>query len=387
MTIRDFTRAATSGDLDLVRTAGTLRVYLGVAAGAGTTCAMLDEGQRLRRSGTDVVAGFVDCHGRTRTQERVAGLEIIPRKVVRYRGSLFEEMDLDALLSRRPAVALIDELAHTNVPGSGRHEKRWQDVMALLTAGIDVITTVNVQHLDSAAGAIERMSGRRVRERVPDWVVRRAGRIELVDCSPEQLHCRILRGDVYPGPDIPRALANFFIPGNLATLRQLGLRFIAGDTEQELLEVYRQHETRNSEGTAERFMVAVTPEPGMAAIVRRTWRIAAGMGGDLYVVHISNIDAAPPQGHDNLGALRDLAVDLGAIWIHLEDYDIAGALIRLALQRRITHIVLGPGRRGRWHGMGSPIVRRVLRQATPAGIDVHVMAMAAGSWRYQPAEE
>jgi two-component system sensor histidine kinase KdpD len=314
VSIRDFTGAAVWGDLDLVRTLGTLRVYLGVAAGSGATCAMLDEGQRLRRSGEDVVAGVIDCHGRTRTQERAAGLEVIPRKAVRYRGSLFEEMDLDALLTRRPAVALIDELAHANVPGSGRHERRWQDVLALLAAGIDVITTVNVQHLDTAAAAIERLSGRQVRERVPDWLVRRAARIDLVDCSPEQLRSRILRGEVYPSVDSHRALANFFMPGNLSALRQLGLRFIAGDTEQELLEVLRQHETVSPREPAERFMVAVTPEPGMAAVVRRTWRIATRMGADLHVVHISDGGAAPPHGRDDLAALRDLAVDLGAIW-------------------------------------------------------------------------
>jgi two-component system, OmpR family, sensor histidine kinase KdpD len=387
MTVRDFTGASAWGDLDVVRTVGCLQVYLGAAAGAGKTCAMLDEGQRRRRAGTNVVAGFVDCHGRPRTQERAAGLEIIPRKVVEYRGARFEEMDLDAVLSRRPAVVLIDELAHGNVPGSGRHAKRWQDVLALLTAGIDVITTVNVQQLDSAAGAIERLSGRCVRERVPDWVVRRAGRIEFVDCSPEQLRYRILRGDICPGLDIPRALVNFFMPGNLAAMRQLGRRFIAGDTEQELLEMLRQHETGSSGESAERFMVAVTPQPGMDAVVRRIWRITARIGADLHVVHICNGDTVPLPGHDDLAALRCLAVDLGATWNELEDYDTAGALIRFAIHRRITHIVLGPGRRGRWHGTSGSVVRRVLRLATPAGIDVHIMAMAGGPWGNQPEDE
>lgn len=387
MTIRDFTGATTSGDLDVVPTVGTLCVYLGVAVGAGTTCAMLGEGQRLRQAGRDVVAGVVECHGRKATQERAAGLEIVPCKVVWYRGGTFEELDLDALLSRRPAVALIDELAHSNVPGSGRHEKRWQDVMALLTAGVDVITTVNVQHLDSVAGAIERVSGRGVRERVPDWVVRRAGRIELVDCSPEQLRCRILRGDVYPGVDIPRALANFFMPDNLEVLHQLGVRFMAGDTEQELLETLRQHATGHSGEATERFMVAVTPKPGMEEAVRRIWRIAARVGAELYVVHIATGDAAPLPGQDDLGPLRRLTVDLGAIWIDIADYDTAEALVRFALQRRITHIVLGAERRGRWHGPGGSVVRRVLRLAPPAGIDVHVMALADGRPGYQSGPE
>jgi two-component system, OmpR family, sensor histidine kinase KdpD len=374
MTIRDFTGASTWGHLDVVRTTGTLRVYLGIAPGAGTTCAMLDEGQRLRRAGTDVAAGYVDCHGRAGTRQRMTGLEVIPPKIVGYHGARFEEMDLDALLSRRPAVALIDELAHGNVPGSGRHDKRWQDVLAVLSAGIDVITTVNAQHLDSVAGAIERLFGRRVGERVPDWVVRRAARLEFVDCSPERLRRRILRGEVYPGIDIPRALAGFFMPGNLAALRQLGLRFVAGDTEQELLEMLRQHQAASPAGSTERFMVAVTPAPGMEAVVRRTWRIAAGMGAELYVVHVTSADTPPLPGHDDLAPLRRLAADLGATWSELEDYDTASALIGFARQRRIGHIVLGRGRPQRWHGTGGPVLRRVLRLAPPAGIDVHVMA-------------
>jgi two-component system, OmpR family, sensor histidine kinase KdpD len=378
MSVRDFAQPAARSDPDIARTTGTLRVYLGVAAGAGTTCAMLDEGHRLLKAGTDVVAGYVDCHGRTRTEERAAGIESIPPKVVRYRDCWLEEMNLDALLARHPAVALIDELAHGNVPGSGRHDKRWQDVQELLAAGIDVITTVNVQHLDSAAGAVERLSGRAVRERVPDAMVRGAAGVELVDCSPERLRRRILRGEVYAGLDIPRALAGFFLPDNLAGLRELARRFLAGDTEQELLEALRDQENASSAEGAERFMVGVTPEPGMAAVMRRAWRLAAHCGADLHVVHIRTGDNEPLAEHDELAPLRRLAVDLGATWIEIADYDAAGALVTFARQRRITHIVLASGRvrrGGRWRGPGGPVVQRVLRQATPAGIDVHVMTM------------
>jgi two-component system, OmpR family, sensor histidine kinase KdpD len=383
MSVRDVTSAAAHGDLDIAKATGTLRVYLGVAAGAGSTCAMLDEGHRLIKAGTDVVAACVDCHGRTRTEEQAAGIESIPPKVVRYRGCLLEEMDLDAVLSRCPAVVLIDELAHRNVPGSGRHDKRWQDVQELLVAGIDVITTVNVQHLDSVAGAIERLSGRAVSERVPDWVVRRAARVELVDCSPGRLRSRILRGEVYAGLDIPRALAGFFLPANLAGLRELARRFLAGDTEQELLEVLRKHETASSAEGGDRFMLAVTPEPGMVAVLRRTWRLAARCGADLYVVHIRTSDTEPLPEHDTLVPLRRLTIDLGAIWIEIADYDAADALVRFARQRRITHLVLASGRArrgGKWRGPGGPVVQRVLGQASPAGIDVHVMTMADTSW-------
>ena len=169
---------------DMVEAAGHFRIYLGAAAGVGKTYAMLNEGRRRRDRGTDVVIGFVECHGRKLTEEMIGDLEVVPRKQVEYRGSVLEEMDLDAVLARHPRVALIDELAHTNVPGSGRHDKRWQDVLELLEAGIDVITTVNIQHLESIADAVEHMTGAKVRERVPDWVVRKADQIELVDSSP-----------------------------------------------------------------------------------------------------------------------------------------------------------------------------------------------------------
>jgi len=183
---------------DAVEATGHFRIYLGAAAGVGKTYAMLNEGHRRKQRGTDVVIGFVECHGRRLTEEMIGDLEVVPRKVVDYRGSRLEEMDLDAVLRRHPKVALIDELAHTNVPGSGRNDKRWQDVMEILAAGIDVITTVNIQHLESIADEVEHMTGARVRERVPDWVVRKADQIELVDSSPEQLRRRMLHGNIYP---------------------------------------------------------------------------------------------------------------------------------------------------------------------------------------------
>ena len=178
--------------------AGRLRIYLGAAAGVGKTYAMLSEGHRRQERGPDVAIAFVECHGRGLTERLIDGLEVIPRQTVTYRGSQLQEMDLAAVLHRRPQVALVDELAHTNVPGSGPHEKRWQDVLDLLAAGIDVITTVNIQHLESLADEVERMTGARVRERMPDWVVRRADQIELVDSSPEQLRRRLVHGNIYP---------------------------------------------------------------------------------------------------------------------------------------------------------------------------------------------
>ena len=187
-----------------VEEVGPFRIYLGAAPGVGKTYAMLSEGRRRRRRGEDVVAGFVESYGRPLTEELINGLEVIPRKAAGYRGRRLEEMDLDAVLRRRPEVALVDELAHTNVPGSGRHGKRWQDVLELLDAGISVITTVNIQHLESIADAVEQMTGAKVRERVPDWVLRKADQIELIDSSPEQLRRRMLHGNIYPSKRSPR---------------------------------------------------------------------------------------------------------------------------------------------------------------------------------------
>ncbi len=219
-----------SGEDEGVRPTGRFRVYLGAAAGVGKTCAMLDEGSRRFQRGADVVVGFVETHKRPYTLEQLGDLPVVPRKRVDYRGSVWEELDLDAVLARKPEVALIDELAHTNVPGSGRHEKRWEDVLELLDAGIAVITTVNIQHIESLADAVERITGVGVRERVPDWVVRKADQIELIDSSADQLRRRMLHGNIYPAEKVPGALNGFFRAENLAALRELSLRFVADET-------------------------------------------------------------------------------------------------------------------------------------------------------------
>ena len=205
--------AADPDATDEVEAAGRFRIYLGAAPGVGKTYAMLSEGHRRQERGANVVAGFVEAYGRPVTEELIDGLEVIPRKAVDYRGRRLEEMDLDAILRRQPEVALVDELAHTNVPGSGRHDKRWQDVLDILGAGISVITTVNIQHLESIADEVEQMTGAKVKERVPDWVVRKADQIELVDSSPEQLRRRMLHGNIYPKQKVAQALTHFFRTG------------------------------------------------------------------------------------------------------------------------------------------------------------------------------
>ncbi len=373
----DVSGAAVEADAtEVVESAGHFRIYLGAAAGVGKTFAMLSEGQRRRGRGTDVVIGFVECHGRQLTEALVDKLEVVPRRSIEYRGSRFEEMNLDAVLARRPKVALIDELAHTNVPESGRHEKRWQDVLEILDAGIDVITTVNIQHLESIADAVEQMTGAQVRERVPDWVVRKADQIELVDSSPESLRRRMLHGNIYPKQKVPQALTHFFRTDNLIALRELALRFLADETEEELLEHLQRHQAQVLWETTERIMVAVTAAPGTDVLLRRAARIAARVKGDLDVVHVTSGDATGHGNRQAIDRLRQLTADLGARWHEMQDHDPARALTGFAREHQITQIVIGSSQRNRWQELtgGGSIVRRVIREAGAVRIDVHVIA-------------
>jgi two-component system sensor histidine kinase KdpD len=359
---------------EVVEAAGHFRVYLGAAAGVGKTYAMLNEGRRRLSRGTDVVIGFVECHRRVNTEQMTEGFEVVPRLQVEYRGSTFEEMDLDWVLARRPKVALIDELAHTNVPGSGRNQKRWEDVLEVLAAGIDVITTVNIQHLESIADAVEQMTTTPVRERVPDWVVRKADQIELVDSSPEQLRRRMLHGNIYPKDKVPQALTHFFRQDHLIALRELALRFLADETEEELLEHLRRRQASVLWETTERIMVAVTAAPGTDVLLRRAARMASRAKGELTVVHVAAGDAVA-RG-ERLADLSRLASDLGASWHELTDNDPARALISFAKENQMTQIVIGSSARSRWQEItgGGSIVRRIIRDAGAVGIDVHVIA-------------
>jgi two-component system, OmpR family, sensor histidine kinase KdpD len=368
--------AADTDATDVVEAAGHFRVYLGAAAGVGKTYAMLSEGQRRQSRGADVVVGFVECHGRPLTEELIGSLEVIPRKVVDYRGSRLQEMDLDAILRRRPKIALVDELAHTNVPGSGRHEKRWQDVLEILGAGINVITTVNIQHLESIADEVEHMTGAKVRERVPDWVVRKADQIELVDSSPEQLRRRMLHGNIYPKERVPQALTHFFRTENLIALRELALRFLADQTDEELLDYLRQHHSQFVWETNERILVAVTAEPGTDALLRRACRMASRLKGELDVVHVSVGDGSRREDSRAIDRLRELAADVGARWHQIEDDDPARAIAGFARKHQMTQIVIGASQRSWWQHLtgGGSNVQRVIREAGAFGIDVHVIA-------------
>jgi two-component system sensor histidine kinase KdpD len=372
--------AAGPNATDVVEEAGRFRIYLGAAAGVGKTYAMLSEGHRRQERGADVTVGFVECHGRPLTERLIDDLEVIPRKVVSYRGSRLEEMDLDAVVRRHPQVTLIDELAHTNVPGSGRNDKRWQDVLEILDAGIDVITTVNIQHLASIADEVEHMTGAKVRERVPDWVVRKADQIELVDSSPEQLRRRMIHGNIYPKERVPQALNHFFRTDNLIALRELALRFLADETDEtddELLERLRLHEPKTVWDTAERILAAVTTAAGTDALLRRAARIASRVKGELDVLHVAASAGAGGADRRRIEELRALSADLGARWHELHDDDPARAIAGFARSHQVTQIVIGSSQRSRWQQLmgGGSNVQRVIREAGTLGIDVHVIAL------------
>jgi two-component system sensor histidine kinase KdpD len=368
-------RRPVMADSGNIEPTGRFRIYLGAAAGVGKTCAMLDEGWRRHRRGTDVVIGYVETHKRQFTAEMIRDLEVVSRTVVEYRGSRFEEMDTAAVIARHPEVALIDELAHTNVPGSGPHAKRWEDVLEILDAGIAVISTVNVQHMESIAGAVEHMTGTHVRERVPDWVVRKADQIELIDSSPEQLRRRMAHGNIYPAEKIQGALANFFRTDNLSALRELALRFVADEVDDALVDRLRERHTGDIWETAERILVGVDATPGTDAVVRRAARLAARLRGDLHVVHVIASESVAPRDIEGLAALRKLTEDVGGDWFEIKADEPAKALVDFAMERQITQIVLGASRRSRWEELtkGS-IVSKVIRLASVLDVDVHVIA-------------
>jgi two-component system, OmpR family, sensor histidine kinase KdpD len=306
---------------------GQLRVYLGAAPGVGKTFKMLEEGNRRLARGTDVVAAFVEAHGRPLTAERLGDLPVIPRKKVAYRGTEFEEMDLDAVLARHPEVALVDELAHTNIPGSG-YAKRWQAIEVLLEAGIDVISTVNIQHLESLNDVVQSITGVPQQETVPDSVVRAAEQVELVDMTPEALRRRMAHGNIYTPDKIDAALSNYFRPGNLTALRELALLWLADSVEEGLQKYREQHGIASTWETKERVVVAVTGGPEGEALIRRAARIAdRTVGGELLAVHIARSDGLAGSSIAELNQQRLLVESLGGSFHSIIGDDIPAAVL------------------------------------------------------------
>jgi two-component system, OmpR family, sensor histidine kinase KdpD len=352
---------------------GVLRVYLGAAPGVGKSYAMLDEGWRRKQRGTDVVIGVIETHNRPNTIAQVRDLEIVPRRRIEYRGAKLDEMDVDAVLARRPNVAVVDELAHTNVPGS-RNEKRWQDIEELLNAGINVISTVNVQHLESLNDVVEKITGIVQRETVPDSFVRSADQIELVDMSPEALRRRMAHGNVYAPERIDAALANYFRPGNLSALRELALLWVADRVEDTLQEYLADHGVTDAWETRERVVVAITGAPSGDSLIRRAARMAARTKGELRGVRVVASDGrVPSDGEEHLVAQRKLLKELGGTYHEIVGEDVAATLVDFARAERATQLVLGATRRSRRQELAvGSVIGRVLRIAGP--LDVHVIA-------------
>lgn len=361
---------------------GRLRVLLGAAPGVGKTYAMLEEGRRLLADGTDVVIAVVETHGRAATAALVEGIPIVPRRSVAHRGVALSEMDLDAVLARAPRVALVDELAHTNVPGSA-HEKRWQDVQQILDAGIDVITTVNVQHIESLNDVVEQITGVTQRETVPDAVVRAADQVEVIDLAPQSLRDRLAAGVVYPAERIDAALSNYFRLGNLTALRELALLWLADEVDS-ALRTYRAEQGISGTWQArERVVVALTGGPEGETLLRRGARIAArSAGGELLAVHVSSQDGLRAAAPGALAAQRELIESLGGTYHQVVGDDIPRALVEFARSVNATQLVIGVSRRGRLKAAltGPGIGATVIRES--GDIDVHIVTHSAAGGRF-----
>ncbi|MFJ8464230.1 ATP-binding protein [Streptomyces swartbergensis] len=352
---------------------GKLRIYLGAAPGVGKTYAMLSEAHRRVERGTDCVVAFVEHHDRSRTEVMLHGLEQVPRKRLAYRGGVFCEMDLDAVLARRPQVALVDELAHTNIPGS-RHAKRWQDVEELLAAGVDVISTVNIQHLESLGDVVESITGVRQQETVPDEVVRRADQVELVDMSPEALRRRMAHGNIYTPDKVDAALSNYFRPGNLTALRELALLWVADRVDAYLTQYRSDHQVSRIWGSRERIVVGLTGGPEGRTLIRRAARLAEkGAGGEVLAVYIARSDGLTSASPKELALQRTLVEDLGGTFHHVVGDDIPAALLAFARGVNATQIVLGSSRRRTWQYVFGPGVGATVARESGSDLDVHIV--------------
>ena len=355
---------------------GQLRIYLGSAAGVGKTYAMLGEGHRRAERGTDVVVAFVETHGRPHTAALIEGLEVIPRHRLAYRGTSFDEMDVDAVLARHPEVALVDEYAHTNVPGS-RNEKRWQDVEELLEAGIDVISNVNIQHLESLNDVVEKITGVPQRETVPDAIVRAADQVELVDMTPEALRRRMAHGNIYPAEKIDAALTHYFRAGNLAALRELALLWLADKVDEGLQRYRAAHDIQGTWEARERVVVALTGGPEGDTLIRRAARIAArSAGGDLLAVHVAKSDGLTGANPAALAAQRRLVESLGGSYHQVVGDNVPEALLTFARAENATQLVLGVSRRNWLSALltGPGVSNRTIRGS--GDIDVHIVTHA-----------
>lgn len=361
---------------------GRLRVMLGAAPGVGKTYAMLEEGKRLRALGKDVVVAVVETHGRAATAAMLDGLEVVPRLTVEHRGVQLTEMDLAAVLARAPQVALVDELAHTDAPGTA-NGKRWEDVDAMLDAGIDVMSTVNIQHIESLNDVVEQITGVQQRETIPDAVLRRADVIEVVDLAPQALRDRLTEGDVYPASRIDAALSNYFRLGNLTALRELALLWLADEVDSALQKYRAEHGIAGKWEARERVVVALTGGPEGETLLRRGARIAArSAGGELLAVHVTSEDGLRTGAPGTLAAQRALVEQLGGSYHQVVGSDIPRALVEFARGENATQLVIGVSRRSRLSALltGPGIGSTVIRES--GDIDVHIVSHSRAGGRF-----
>jgi two-component system sensor histidine kinase KdpD len=352
---------------------GRHKVFLGYASGVGKTYTMLSEARRRVSRGEELVIGFVEPHRRPETVALKEGLEQVPTKRITYRGAVFEELDTDAVIARCPEWVLVDELAHTNIPGT-RHEKRWQSVEEILDAGINVISTVNVQHVESLNDTVCQITGVCVRETVPDRIIDQADEVVLVDITPQALINRLNRGVIYEPEKVPRALANFFRKGNLVALRELALRKTADEVDEELTEFLGEHDVDKTWGVQERVLVAVTPRPVGAKLIRRAFRLARRMSGRFWAVYVRSPGIALSAKEEQvLKDLSLLALDLGGQTEVLTGSDPGAEIIGFAKEHQVTLIVMGQSARTRVdEALRGSIVNRIMRETR--NIDIVVVS-------------
>jgi len=352
------------------QTTGKLKIFMGYAAGVGKTYMMLEEAQELKAQGVDVVIGYFEPHGRKDTIARAEGLETIPRKNVEYRGSVFEEMDTEAILARKPAVCVVDEFPHTNVPGSARL-KRWEDVQLLLENGIDVLTTMNIQHLESLNDQVWQITGIHVRETIPDWVIQRADQVVMVDVTPRALLNRLERGVVYGREKAERALQNFFRESTLAALREMALRQTAHEVEHrsavDAADGWAGHGAFGHRGSHHRILILVTAEPKTAMLIRRAKRVGDFLDAEVFAVavHPGGLPALPEPERESVERHLNFARNMHIETRVLEGEDMAATLVEFARRNQITQIFLARPRQRDWRSLfGRDLIQRVVGLAS-----------------------
>ena len=353
------------------KTHGILKLFVGYAPGVGKTYSMLSEAIRRRSRGEDVVIGVVETHGRKAVEVLAAELEAVPRRKIEYKGTVFEEMDLDGILARKPQVVLVDELAHTNIPGS-RNRKRYEDVQALLAANIDVLSTLNIQHIESIAPQVHAITGITVRETVPDWVPLTAGETVMVDLTPEALQNRMKRGDVYLPQKIEQALKHFFRRGNLIALRELALRQVAEQVDRSLESYMEAEDIRKNWAVRERLAVCVSSNPRAQYLIARAARMARRLDAELYVVHVQDAADNNPSRQKTLAANVQFARNLGAQVVQIENGDVADAVDQFVRDRHITQVIFGRSAVRGWRKwLYISAVYKFLRESPE--VDIHVV--------------